>query len=252
MRGDRFRRRVSHDSGTAALDQLHQLDINFETPAGPVTAADGWRIDDHCVELPAEPPGPPAPQGPWEIGRRLLQEYEFADPEIVRAVYYPDHPLEGRTMLLEGRFLWMRFHFGVRVGGVIDSTEEVDGRPARRWGWNYRTLQGHLEMGQMDYEVRKWLDDGSVEFRINAFSRAARIPNPVVRFGFQLFGRHMQEKFARSALDRMQRLVEAELDIAEGRTPSGAPARAATHLRIESASADPGTSDRMGRTGEAN
>ncbi|MCA1681991.1 MAG: DUF1990 domain-containing protein [Actinobacteria bacterium] len=34
-----------------------------------------------------------------------------------------------------------------------DETRDVDGRTVRVWGWNYRTLQGHLEMGQMDYEV---------------------------------------------------------------------------------------------------
>jgi uncharacterized protein (UPF0548 family) len=77
------------------------------------------------------------------------------------------------------------------------------GRPVRVWGWSYRTLRGHLEMGQMDYEVLKWLDDGSVEFRIHVVSRPARIPNPLVRLGFRLFGRREQVRFARRALARM-------------------------------------------------
>jgi uncharacterized protein (UPF0548 family) len=79
----------------------------------------------------------------------------------------------------------------------------------RRWGWNYRTLQGHLEMGQMDYEVHKWLDSGEVQFRIHAFSRPARIPNPVIRLGFRLFGRRVQRRFARHACQRMARLTAA-------------------------------------------
>ena len=83
-------------------------------------------------------------------------------------------------MLLEARFLGLRFRFGVRVEGVVDETCEADGRMIRVWGWSYRTLQGHLEMGQMDYEVWKWLDSGEVEFRIHVVSRPARIPPPLL------------------------------------------------------------------------
>src|SRR5207248_1742470 len=69
----------------------------------------------------------------------------------------------------------------------------------------YRTLQGHLEMGQMDYEVWKWLDTGRVEFRIHAYSRRARIRNPALRLGFRLIGRREQVRFARHACARMAR-----------------------------------------------
>jgi uncharacterized protein (UPF0548 family) len=138
-----------------------------------------------------------------------MRDYEFADPAIVRAVYAEDSPFETRDMLLEGRFYGLRFHFGVRVGGLVDDEPVIGGRPARRWGWNYRTLQGHLEAGQMDYEVRKWLDSGEVEFRIHAFSRPAHIPNPVIRLGFRVFGRWVQRRFARHACQRMARLTAA-------------------------------------------
>nr|MBA3573837.1 DUF1990 family protein [Pseudonocardiales bacterium] len=72
-------------------------------------------------------------------------------------------------------------------------------------------LQGHLEMGQMDYEVWKWLDSGDVEFVICRFSRRASIRNPVVRIGVCLFGRHQQEKFVAHACERMARLTAAAL-----------------------------------------
>jgi uncharacterized protein (UPF0548 family) len=110
-------------------------------------------------------------------------------------------------MLLEARFLGLRFRFGVRVSQVTDGMRVEAGRPVRVWGWSYRTLQGHLEMGQMDYELWKWLDDGAVEFRIHVVSRAARIPNPIVRLGFRLFGRREQVSFARRALARMTERV---------------------------------------------
>jgi hypothetical protein len=66
-------------------------------------------------------------------------------------------------------------------------------------------------MGQIDYEVWKWLDTGEVEFRISAFSRAAHIPNPIVRLGFRVFGRREQVRFARRACERMASLTAAAL-----------------------------------------
>jgi uncharacterized protein (UPF0548 family) len=178
--------------------ELQDAPVNFEHLGGR-----GWKVDDYCQQLPAERPGPPEAGGTWERARRLMADYEFADPAIVRATYEPDSPLEGRDMLLEARFAGLRFRFGVRVNDVTDEQREEAGRDVRVWGWSYRTLKGHLETGQMDYEVWKWLDDGSVEFRIHVVSRPARIPNPVVRLGFRLFGRREQVRFARHALQRM-------------------------------------------------
>jgi uncharacterized protein (UPF0548 family) len=184
--------------------------FNFDPDqAEHFTTANGWHVDDYIQPLPPEPAGPPAPVGSFEVARRLMADYEFADPAIVRAVYAPESPLDRRDMLLEGRCWGLRFHFGVRVGGLVDEETAADGRRLRRWGWNYRTLQGHLEMGQMDYEVGKWLDSGEVEFRIHVVSRPAHIPNPVIRLGFRLFGRRVQRRFARHACQRMARLTGA-------------------------------------------
>lgn len=113
-------------------------------------------------------------------------------------------------MLLEVHFWGLRFRFGVRVGGVIDELRRVRGRKVRVWGWSYATLQGHLETGQMDYEVWKWLDTGAVEFRIHVVSRASRIGNPIIRLGFRLFGRREQIRFAKRACARMAGLVSGE------------------------------------------
>jgi uncharacterized protein (UPF0548 family) len=195
------------------LDQLHDKQLNFEPGArSGFRPENGWLVDDYCQPLPAERPGPPEPGGSWEAARRILGDYEFADPAIVRAVYYADRPLDERDMLLEARFYGLRFRFGVRVGGVVDETRAIEGRDVRVWGWNYRTLQGHLEMGQMDFEVWKWLDTGEVEFHTSRFSRHAPVGNPVVRLGVHLFGRRQQVKFARRACERMARLTAAALD----------------------------------------
>jgi uncharacterized protein (UPF0548 family) len=193
-----------------ALADLRGRGLNYD-PEEPRlgTAEGGWRIDDYCQQLAREGPGPPAPQGAWEVARSFLCDYEFIDPSIVRAVFDSNEPLEGRNMLLELRFWGLRFHVGVRVAQVTGGARTVDGRQAQVWGWGYRTLEGHLEVGQMDYEVRKWVDTGEVEFRIHAFSRAADIPNRIVRLGFRVFGRREQTRFARNACRRMRRLTEA-------------------------------------------
>jgi len=101
---------------------------------------------------------------------------------------------------------------GVRVGEVYDETREVDGRSARVFGWDYRTLEGHFEQGQMHYEVWKWLDTGDVEFRLHAFSRTAHSGPRLLRLGYRLVGRREQLDFYRQVCRRMRGLTAAELE----------------------------------------
>ena len=69
-------------------------------------------------------------------------------------------------MLLKLRaFGVLRLFVGVRVGEVYEDTREVGGRPVHIWGWSYRTLEGHVESGQMDWEVWKLPDTGSSSSR---------------------------------------------------------------------------------------
>jgi hypothetical protein len=216
------------------LDGLHAKGVNFDVEQrDALTAETGWQVDDYRQPLPGEPPGAPVRNGSWVIACDLLRDYEFADPRIISAVYYHDGPLEERDMILEARFTVLRFHLAVRIGGVNDLLTEVDGRPVRLWGWNYRTLQGHLEAGQMDYEVWKWLDTGEVEFRIHVVSRPAHIPSRVIRLGFKVFGRPMQVRFARAALARMRELVEAELLARTAGIPVARPPRTLDRVVVQ-------------------
>ncbi len=195
-----------------ALDSLAGRSLNFDP--SEIAGADpqaGWHVDDYRQVLPAEPPGEPVAGGSFEIARRLMCDYAFADPSIVRAVFDPAGELAGRNMLLEARFGPLRFLLGCRVGTITDEAITVDGRPVRVWGWSYGTLEGHFERGQMDFAIWKRLDDGAVEFRIHAVSRRARAGNPVVRLGLRLVGRREQVRFARRACERMGELVEREL-----------------------------------------
>jgi uncharacterized protein (UPF0548 family) len=172
----------------------------------------GWNVDRRCQPLPGEPPGEPVPEGSWEIACRLIRGYEFADPSLVRAHYDPARPLEGREMLLELIALGLvRVHVGVRVVHVYDEQRTLAGRTARVFGWAYRTLEGHVEEGQMDWQVWKWLDSGKVEFRVHAVSRTAPISNPIIRVGFWALRSHERGLFLASTGRRMQRLTELAL-----------------------------------------
>jgi uncharacterized protein (UPF0548 family) len=157
--------------------------------------------------LPSEPPGDPVPGGSWDTARQIARDYDFADPSIVEGVFDRDEPLEDRTMLLVLHFHALRVRVGVRVGDVYDENRELDGRPGRVFGWNYRTLEGHVEKGQMDWQVWKFADSGGVLFRIRSFSRPAGGGNLLVRIGFRLIGRRQQLRFLTLTVERMARLT---------------------------------------------
>jgi hypothetical protein len=202
------------------LREIGRWEVNFDPESLPDAATGAWHVDDYCVSLPGEAPGGPVSGGPFEIARRLMTDYEFADPSMVRAHYDPDEPLLGRNMLLQIRFFAIHLHVGVRVSQIFDEVRDSEGRKARIWGWAYQTLGLHLERGQMDYQVWKWLDSGGVEFRIHAASVLDRIPNPILNVGFRLIGRREQIMFARRCGVRMQALVAAELEHGDAAHPT--------------------------------
>ncbi len=204
----------------AELARLREASVNYELEAPP-SSSTGWNVDEYTLRLPPEAPGDPEKNGSFEVARRLIRDYEFADPSIIRAVWLTDRPLESRNMLLEGRFLMLRFLLGVRVSAVIDEVVEEDGHQLQVWGWCYRTLSGHLEAGEMCYRVVKHRDTGEVQFRVCRYMRSEQISNPLVRLGWASFGRLMQVLFVRRSLARMKRLVDAEL--IAGRRTAGLP-----------------------------
>jgi uncharacterized protein (UPF0548 family) len=205
----RIQRRLAALASTPVNFDADRLDV-----ANP--PAD-WTVDRRCQPLPGEAPGEPEPEGSWEIARRLIRGYEFADPSLVRAHYDSTRPLEGRDMLLELRaFSLVKLYAGTRVVKVYDEDREVDGRRARVFGWAYRTLQGHVEQGQMDWQVWKWLDTGEVQFRVHAISRTASIKNPFVFVGFRLLKTHERTLFLDSTDRRMRTFTELALGRDDG------------------------------------
>jgi len=195
------------------LAELAQRSVNFEPDAVELSDPDvRWHVDDMTEALPPEPSGPPVAGGSWETARELMCGYQVADPARVHATYRRNTTLAGRDMLLQVRYLGLRFHVGVRVGEVYDETRDIGDRQACVFGWSYRTLEGHFEQGEMHYEVWKWLDTGDVEFRLHAYSRVAESGPLLLRGGFRLIGRHEQLRFYDQACRRMRRLTQGELE----------------------------------------
>ena len=204
---------LSHVDEGAALDRLAGLHVNYDQALAPeegVASFDGhWHVDSGATVIGREEAGAPEKGGPWETACRLVGQYEFADARILRGVYRDGGELLNRNMLLEARFFGLRFYFGVRVTGVIDEERDSGSGPERVWGWYYQTLEGHIEQGRLCYEVIKNLTTGQVSFRVAGYSRRAPIPNPVIRWGFMVFGRWTQQRFYRNIQARMAALVRA-------------------------------------------
>ncbi len=140
----------------------------------------------------------------------------------MRAFYDGEDPYPGRDMLLELRALGLvSIHVGVRVHEVYDTERTVNGREVRVFGWSYRTLEGHVEQGQMDWEVWKWTDTGEVSFHVYAVSRPAPIANPVVALGFRLLRGHERALFLGSTERRMVMFTQLGLDRERVRDASG-------------------------------
>lgn len=214
MRGPRLSLRPVDASPAqlrARVDGLAALRPNFAPADLPAVARDPWHADDYSRELPGELPGEPAPGGSFEIAMKLITGYEFADRSRVRAFFDADAPLLGRDMLLELRYLAFRVAVGVRVTEVFDHHREDGEGPVLVRGWAYQTLEGHVERGQMDYQVWKWLETGRVEFRIHAVSQLVEIDEPLLRLGFRLVGRREQVTFARRCGATVDRLVRQRL-----------------------------------------
>jgi uncharacterized protein (UPF0548 family) len=151
----------------------------------------------------------PLPPGSFAVARRLVAEYRMADPAIVRASWDAPAALAGREMRLQLR-LWRVLHVYARVRVTRVWDEQ------RRFGFEYETLPGHLEIGRMDYEVAE-SSDGNVEFRLHAQSRPSGQGAWWARIGFTLFGRREQLRFYRRCCERMACLTARELGLGQTR-----------------------------------
>ncbi|HYW31691.1 MAG TPA: DUF1990 family protein, partial [Gemmatimonas sp.] len=116
----------------------------------------------------------------------------------------------------------MTFELPVRVSRVIDSTREGNDGAEYVWGYSYQTLAGHLERGEITFEIIKHLATGGITFRIHSFSQTGHIANLFYRIGFRIVGRRLQQRFAEESLKNMQLLVTASIAQRASNTPDTA------------------------------
>lgn len=191
------------------LSELETLDYNYDEKIYHAAKdKSGWKIDHYQAQLESEVPGEPVPKGPFESVKNSIQLYKFPDPRLIRAVFDPGRELSGRNMLLVAKFAGFSFYFGVRVVAVVDEVRKnKDGEDLRVWGYAYRTLKGHFEIGEIRFEVTKNIESGLVSFEISAYSKPDRIQNPFYRAGFRVFSRPLQKYFASSSIHRLQEIA---------------------------------------------
>jgi len=194
----------------ARLAEIAKMESTVDlTKRDSYIASAGWNVDAREILLPAEQPGSPEPDGSFEIAKGILTDYTFPPPQLIRGRFDPSVPLDGRGMLLTAAFLWMRFDLPVRVSRVIDEARVGPNGDERIWGYSYQTLSGHIERGEITFEIKKLLASGEVQFRIHSFSQTGHIANPFYRLGFRIVGRRLQARFALESLRNMERLVIA-------------------------------------------
>lgn len=184
-------------------------------------AAAGWNVDAREAPLLPESPGPPQPDGSFAAACEILAEYSFPPARLIRGTFDHAAPLANRAMLLTATYLWLRFELPVRVSRVIDADREGAKGQEHAWGYSYQTLAGHIERGEITFEIIKQLDSGAVVFRIHSFSQTGHISNPIYRLGFRLVGRRLQRRFAEHSLANMQRLVAARITASAGTHETG-------------------------------
>ncbi len=196
------------DALRARLAAISQLEATIDlTQRDQYLTEAGWNIDAREIALVPEQAGPPETNGSFATAVSILRDYRFTPQRLITGRFDPDVPLETRPMLLSARFLWMRFELGVRVHRVIDETRRGAMGDETVWGYSYHTLAGHLERGEITFEVVKHLATGKVDFRIHSLSQTGHIANWFYRYGFRLVGRRLQRKFAVESLHNMKQMV---------------------------------------------
>ncbi len=200
------------DALRARLQQIDALESSIDlSKRDEYVSAEGWNVDAREIALPAEAPGPPEPDGSFAAAVEVLKAYSFTPQRLITGRFDPSVPLEQRSMLLSARFLWIKLELGVRINRVLDATRDTEHGPEQVWGYSYHTLEGHLERGEITFEVVKLLETGAMTFRIHSFSQTGHIPNWFYRLGFRIVGRRLQKQFAEQSLKNMQAQVVARV-----------------------------------------
>jgi uncharacterized protein (UPF0548 family) len=133
---------------------------------------DGPRASDNCdrhaLQIGIEPLGPPVADGPFRRVARAISEYRIFPPHLAQRVVK-------RTPLQVGDVVGLCYplFLGVRIFIASRVIEVFNGPCEGGWrsGFTYRTLEGHVELGEETFGVEKDARTGAVVVFLKAWSR---------------------------------------------------------------------------------
>jgi uncharacterized protein (UPF0548 family) len=152
------------------------------------------------VTLAVESPGEPEPGGPFARLEHSVLSYRVFGHDI-------GHPVVGRTPVQVGDTIGLVYSFlGILRLFFASRVVEVFEREPLENGWRsgfvYQTLEGHPELGEEIFEIRKDAA-GAVTFRIEAWSR----PNLWFVKLFTFWARTIQKAAAQSAATNLAQVA---------------------------------------------
>jgi uncharacterized protein (UPF0548 family) len=162
-------------------------------------------FDRHEGVVGVEPPGPPLEDGPYVRVRRAILDFRIF-PEKLATPVVERTPLQfGDALGLRyGMFPFVSIFFASRVIDVID--EQREGK--LKQGFTYRTLDGHMMLGEETFLVEKNLHTGEVKASLEAWSRPRHW---LTRAGYW-YARRCQLQAGRRAIRNLQSLARERED----------------------------------------
>jgi uncharacterized protein (UPF0548 family) len=182
------------------LDRWQSRGFTPEVLAGPRPRDNR---DRHEGTVGVEPPGDPVADGPFERVVKAIMSYQIFPARMAT-------PVVERTPLQLGDVLGLRYpmlpglsiFFAAKVIEMIDDENET----VIRKGFTYRTLEGHIEIGEETFLVEKNRLTGEVTASLQAWSRPGHW---LTRVGYW-YARWCQLDAGKKAIRNFQRLAVGE------------------------------------------
>ena len=185
-------RKPSADSLRTFLDAQRSLDFSYTGVGG--TDGDppsGYVVDHTRVELGKG-------QRVFQRAKAGLERWEQFRLGWLEA-WPGDTPIEnGQAVAVVAHVMGFWWLNACRIVYVVDEQQ-----PARRFGFAYGTLPGHIEAGEERFLIQWNPADDRVWYDILAFSRPRHV---LARLGYPLV-RRMQKQFGRDSAAAMRRYV---------------------------------------------
>jgi uncharacterized protein (UPF0548 family) len=145
----------------------------------------------------------PIPEGAYDRVGNAIMEYRIFPPRMAERIV-------SRTPIQIGDVVGLRYYFlpGIHLfiaSRVIEVFDEIKEGIARK-GFTYRTLEGHVELGEETFAVEKDLATGRVIAFLQAWSRPGHW---LTRLGYW-YARWCQLHAGRSAIRYLQEIAKTD------------------------------------------